>query len=227
MKPLVIVKDLCRLHYHKAIELQNIASRELLDSLYLKGEKATRNTLFLCEHNPVYTVGIRRNTYTNENKNRLESLGADFVLTNRGGLITFHGPGQLIVYPVLYIGSFSLRKSIKWYVNQLEACCIHLCQKYGLNATTTTDTGVWIENRKIAAIGVHARRYVTTHGIALNCNVDLEWFKHIDPCGIPDKEVTSLTKELGREVSVDETKEKFLNSFEETFQCSLIEECTF
>ncbi|XP_023223528.1 putative lipoyltransferase 2, mitochondrial [Centruroides sculpturatus] len=217
----VILHDLGRISFGKALQLQNHACRQLLNSL--KTNTSRNNYLFICEHLPVYTIGIRKE-YNDDDEKRLRSLGADYMVTNRGGLITFHGPGQLVAYPVLYLGDFNNRKSMKWYIQKLEMWCIRLCKKFGLNASTSVHTGVWIEDRKIAAIGVHGSRYVTTHGLALNCNTDLEWFKHIIPCGIPNKEVTSLTKELGQEITTDQVKPEFLNIFEELFQCKLIKD---
>ncbi|GIX98244.1 hypothetical protein CDAR_115791 [Caerostris darwini] len=109
---------------------------------------------------------------------------------------------------------------MKWYVRQLENTIIDTCDRFKVKANTTSDVGVWVEDRKIAAIGIHGSRYVTTHGIALNCNMDLGWFSHIVPCGIEGKEVTSLSKELQRDVTVEETVPQFLHSFQKHFACN-------
>ncbi|GFS84564.1 hypothetical protein NPIL_179572 [Nephila pilipes] len=217
--PVVIVHNLGKMCYRKAYDVQKDACQNILKYIASKDFESIQNYLFLVEHEPVYTVGIRNKQYV-EGQDKLKNLGADFVVTDRGGLITFHGPGQLVSYPVLYLGHFNSKKSIKWYVRQLENTIIDTCRSFNVKATTTSDVGVWIEDRKIAAIGIHGSRYVTTHGIALNCNVDLNWFSHIVPCGIEGKEVTSLSKELQRDVTVTETIPHFLRSFQKYFACN-------
>lgn len=203
-----------KLGYQKSLNLQKVVS-----SAVLNGEQP--NVLILTEHDPVYTVGIRTKSYGPEEEHRLRELGAEFFRTNRGGLITFHGPGQLVAYPVLNLKHF--QPSVRWYVCHIEKTVIDVCRRYGLKAGTTEDTGVWIGNRKICAIGIHASRYVTTHGLALNCDNDLAWFRHIVPCGIEGKGVTSLSEELNREVTVGEATRKFLESFQDILQCDLQE----
>ncbi|XP_051171482.1 putative lipoyltransferase 2, mitochondrial [Leptopilina boulardi] len=179
------------------------------------------NTLLLLEHNPVYTVGIRNKGYTIDDENKLKSLGAEFFKTNRGGLITFHGPGQLVAYPIINLKNF--QNGVKWYVCQIEKMIIRLCAEFGIKGKTSPDTGVWVDDKKICAIGIHASRYVTTHGLALNCNMDLSWFDHIDPCGIQDKGVTSISKEMQMNVKVEDVLPLFKNAFQDQFQCSLID----
>lgn len=182
------------------------------------------NAVFVVEHDPVYTVGIRSKDYPSEVQDSLRRLGADFVRTNRGGLITFHGPGQLVAYPVLYLGSFFKDKSMRRYVCSLEKMIIDICARFQLEAKTTEHTGVWIGDNKIAAIGVHGSRYITTHGIAINCNTDLSWFDHIVPCGIQQKGVTSLTRELGRVVTTAEAYPVLMAAFQQHFDCTAQEE---
>ncbi|XP_054154481.1 putative lipoyltransferase 2, mitochondrial isoform X2 [Oppia nitens] len=183
----------------------------------------TDNTLILVEHKPVYTIGIRSKPYEDPLlERRLRTLGADFVHTNRGGLITFHGLGQLVAYPILYLPSFDLNNSIKCYVRRLESTIIDLCKEFGVKSSTMDGLpGVWVANdRKIAAIGIHCSQYVTCHGIAINCNVDLKWFQEIIPCGITDKTVTSLSNELKRDVNINEVMPKLLKSFQTNFNCN-------
>ncbi|CAL1279076.1 unnamed protein product [Larinioides sclopetarius] len=218
--PAVFIHNLGRMCFNKALNIQKYACKNILKNIASKDFESIENYLFLVEHDPVYTVGIRNKQYVKDEE-KLKSFGADFVVTDRGGLITFHGPGQLVAYPVLYLGQFNSNKSMKWYVRQLENTIIGTCHSFGLTATTTSDVGVWIDDRKIAAIGIHGTRYVTSHGIALNCNVDLNWFSHIVPCGLEGKEVTSLSKELHRDVSLKETIPLFLDSFQKHFACSL------
>ncbi|KAF8791904.1 putative lipoyltransferase 2, mitochondrial [Argiope bruennichi] len=218
--PVVFVQNLGKMCFKKALDVQKTASKQILKKLASKDFESIENCLFLVEHEPVYTVGIRNKQYVKDEE-KLKTFGADFLVTDRGGLITFHGPGQLVAYPVIYLGQFNVNKSMKLYVKQLENTIIGICHNFGLTATTTSDVGVWINDRKIAAIGIHGTRYVTSHGIALNCNVDLNWFSHIVPCGLEGKEVTSLSKELQRDVTIKETIPLFLDSFKKHFACNL------
>lgn len=208
-----------KLDYNKSLILQKSISDQIKT---IKDDSQFKNTLIITEHNPVYTIGIRTKNYTIEDEEKLKELGAEFHKTNRGGLITFHGPGQLVVYPIIHLKHFN--PSIRWYVCHLEKTIIDLCKKYGIKAETTADTGVWVEDRKICAIGIHASRYITSHGLALNCETDLKWFDKIVPCGIEGKSVTSLSKELNRSVSINEVLPKFLESFSDVFQCELCEQ---
>ena len=183
------------------------------------------NYLLVLEHHPVYTTGIRnRREYSREAKETdFAALGADFVQTDRGGLITFHGPGQMVAYPIINLEDFipqnrdelnteSLSSSrckkakfigMRWYVDTLEQTIIDLLKdEFSFLAHRSPYTGVWLgseaeqNERKICAMGVHNSQLVTSHGLALNCNTDLTWFDHIVPCGIEGKSVTSITKEI-------------------------------
>lgn len=186
--------------------------------------KDPRHTMLLLQHSPVYTVGLRSKEYTADEEARLRSLGADFVRSNRGGLITFHGPGQLTVYPILHLPHMS--RTLKWYVCALERSVIRACRTLGVETHTSPYTGVWVsDTSKICAIGIQGRR-VTTHGLALNCNTDLSWFERIVPCGLEGKDVTSLSRELGRLVTVEEVVPTFLEAFKEVFECQLEEDTT-
>uniref|UniRef100_V5HSE1 Octanoyl-[acyl-carrier-protein]:protein N-octanoyltransferase LIPT2, mitochondrial n=1 Tax=Ixodes ricinus TaxID=34613 RepID=V5HSE1_IXORI len=225
LKPVVRVRQLGRLAFAEAYGIQTRTAEALRREILAKPAVLRRNTLLLVEHEPVFTVGIRSKGYTSEDESRLRKLGADFVRTNRGGLITFHGPGQLVAYPILYLGSFNEQKSMRWYVCQLEKTVVDTCAHFGLRADTTQETGVWIGDNKIAAIGVHGSRYVTTHGVALNCSTDLDWFSHIVPCGLQGKGVTSLSRELGRELGVAEASPVFLDSFRRHFNCQTVPDC--
>ncbi|KAH9392684.1 putative lipoyltransferase 2, mitochondrial [Tyrophagus putrescentiae] len=177
------------------------------------------NYLLLVEHDPVYTVGIRSRQYLEadpEEIAKLRRLGADFQVTNRGGLITFHGPGQLVAYPILNLAAFpSTQRSIKRFVCLLESVLIDVCAGLKVPADRLhPHPGVWVgASRKIAAIGIHASKYVTMHGVALNCNLPLDWYRHIVPCGIEGKGVTSLAAELGRDVPVTEVAPLFVEHF--------------
>ncbi|XP_030755951.1 putative lipoyltransferase 2, mitochondrial [Sitophilus oryzae] len=209
---LVKVWKIGKLDYCQGLKLQ-----KHLSTLHNDVENRIKNTLLCLEHSPVYTVGIRSNQYTVHEENELRKKGAEFHRTNRGGLITFHGPGQLVVYPILNLKHF--KPSMRWYVCQIEKTVINLCKKFYLHAETSPHTGVWIGDNKICAIGIHGSRFITTHGLALNCNTDLKWFDHIVPCGIEGKGVTSLSRELQRNVTVDEVIPEFIKSFRSVFDC--------
>lgn len=204
--------------YQQGLNLQGL----LIAKFNEKTEKDFKNYIILTEHKPVYTIGIRTKDYSIDDEEYLKNLGAEFHRTNRGGLITFHGPGQLVAYPIINLKQF--KPSVRWYVCHLEKTIIKLCNEFGLEAKTTADTGVWIGNEKICAIGIHAKRYITSHGIALNCNVDLNWYDHIIPCGLIGKGVTSLTAKLNKNVDVESTIPLFLSHFGRTFECT-IDEC--
>ncbi|XP_055735370.1 putative lipoyltransferase 2, mitochondrial [Salvelinus fontinalis] len=213
-KAAVEVIQLGRISYGRALQVQQLYVRRHLDS-----KDKLHNALLLCEHPPVYTIGIRQALYPFEEEQRLKLLGAEFFRSNRGGLITFHGPGQLVCYPILNLGCF--KKSVRWYVCELERTVINLCRKYGIRASTSPNTGVWVGDSKICAIGIHCGRYITSHGLALNCNTDMGWFENIVPCGIVGKGVTSLSQELGRDVSIEESIPPLLETFSDQFDCTL------
>lgn len=183
---------------------------------WTKENRSSANpTLLLLQHPPVYTVGYRNKQYTSEEQSYLEGLGADFARTNRGGLITFHGPGQLVAYPI-----FSMRQvpiSVRDYLCKLEQISISICNEYGLKAARSPHTGVWINDKKVCAIGVNAQQRVFSHGIALNCNTELSWFSKIVPCGIEGKGVTSLSAETGYNVTVESVLPLFLKEFAAIF----------
>lgn len=150
-KAIVNVLNLGRMGFMSAYSIQTRFARQLLDELAGKPGVRGKNILLLVEHNPVYTTGIRASNYDEKKEEELKSHGAKFIRTNRGGLITFHGPGQLVAYPILNLKDF--KPSMRWYVETLEKTMIRLCHHFGLEATTTENTGVWVKNRKIGAIG--------------------------------------------------------------------------
>ena len=190
---------------------------------------ATKNYLLFCEHPHVYTLG---KSGTEDNLliplDKLPEINATYYKINRGGDITYHGPGQLVGYPILDLDHFF--PDIHKYLRYLEEVFIKVMADYGLKGERSDgETGVWIDSgtpnaRKILALGVRASRWVTMHGWAFNVNTDLQYFDHIIPCGITDKDVTSLKKELGREVDMDEVKSKARKYFEEVFGVELVDE---
>jgi lipoate-protein ligase B len=205
-----------RLSYGAGLTLQ----KSLINRHHEKQRNDSPNSLVLLEHNPVYTVGIRDKAYTQEEESRLRALNAQFYRTNRGGLITFHGPGQLVAYPVINLKKF--HTNVRCYVSKIERMIIRLCAEFGLKGETSLDTGVWVEDKKICAIGIHASRYVTSHGLALNCNTDLSWFEHIVPCGIEGKGVTSLSKELLTDISLRDVLPVLKRAFADEFECNMV-----
>lgn len=174
-------------------------------------ENGAVGTVLLVEHPPVYTLGKSGHA---ENllvaREALETLGARFFHIDRGGDITFHGPGQLVCYPILDLERIGL--GLRDYVDALEEAVIRTVARYGIVAGRIAGaSGVWVEEkgrapRKICAIGVRASRYVTMHGFALNVSTDLGWFARINPCGFTDRGVTSMERETGRKIAMEQVK---------------------
>ncbi len=189
---------------------------------------ATQHHFFLCNHPHVYTLGKSghiENLLVNDS--RLQQLGVSFYRTNRGGDITYHGPGQIVGYPMLDLEKFYT--DLGRYMRSLEEVIIRTIAHYGIEGGRLQGaTGVWLDSdnpklaRKICAMGVRCSRWVTMHGFALNVNTDLRYFGYIVPCGIGDKGVTSIQKEIGREVDEAEVKEILAREFEKVFECSCI-----
>ncbi|XP_061485107.1 putative lipoyltransferase 2, mitochondrial isoform X2 [Rhineura floridana] len=206
----------------RAAYKESLAAQERCVRRHLEAPAEAPDRLLLWEPaGPVYTVGLRgleasASVEAAEEERRLRALGAGFERVPRGGLATFHGPGQLVAYPVLDLRRFGL--PLRGYVAALESLAVAACRRLGLRharALPPPCTGVWLGPRKVCAIGIHCGRHVTSHGLALNCCTDLTWFDHIVPCGLEGKEVTSLSKELQRHVSVEEATEPFLAAFQE------------
>ena len=218
--------NLGRQNYRSALSVQNHLVARVQSNA--RSGLESGNTLILVEHPPVYTTGIRSRSYGQAEEERLVRLGAEFVRTNRGGLITFHGPGQLVCYPILNLRDFApetaRRKALlgmKWYVHTLEQMVIELLASLGVEGARSPHTGVWVGRNKICAVGVHNSDLVTSHGLALNCNTNLVWFDHIVPCGITEvgTGVTSLTKELNMSVTIGDVEDKLLDHFRKAFSC--------
>ncbi|MDD3079574.1 MAG: lipoyl(octanoyl) transferase LipB [Paludibacter sp.] len=182
----------------------------------------TQNQLVFCEHPHVYTLGKSGDEHNLLiDYIQLQAKHAQFVRTNRGGDITYHGPGQIVGYPIFDLANFNV--GLKQYIYNIEQAIIETVKEYGIKGERLEGaTGVWIDVgekkcRKICAIGVRSSRYVTMHGFALNVNTDLNYFNYINPCGFIDKGVTSIEKELGKKVDFSEVKqnlkENILNIF--------------
>ncbi len=188
---------------------------------------ATTHYFLLCEHPAVYTLG-KSGSMDNVllSKQELADRQIDFFQTNRGGDITFHGPQQVVGYPVLDLEKYYT--DIGKYLRNLEEVVILTLAEYGISGERSSgETGVWIEpgvpgrERKICAIGVRCSRWITMHGFALNVNTDLAYFNHIIPCGIVGKQVTSLYKEIGKEIDYEGVKVKIKKNFEIVFESEL------
>lgn len=213
MSPIVIYEDLGLIDYKTAWDYQEKIFRATVDQKIKirRGDtlEPTKNHILFCEHPHVYTLGKsgdKENLLLNEIT--LKENNASFYEINRGGDITYHGPGQLVVYPIFDLDYFFT--DIGKYLRYLEESVIKTLAEYGINAGRVDGmTGVWIDGdkknaRKICAIGVKSSRWVTMHGIGFNISSDLNYFSHIIPCGIQDKAVTSVERELGREVGFAE-----------------------
>lgn len=189
----------------------------------------TQHHLLFVEHPPVYTLGKSgKMEHVLINDEQRKEKGIDFFQTNRGGDITFHGPEQIVGYPILDLEKFYT--DIGRYLRELEEVVILTLAEYGIVAGRSAgETGVWIDaqikgqERKICAMGVRCSRWITMHGFALNVNTDLDFFNYIVPCGIQNKKVTSIKEELGQEVLLADVKEKLKRNFERVFQVELRE----
>jgi lipoyl(octanoyl) transferase len=238
-KQKVLYRDLGKMEYKAAWDYQETLLKENIalkasasasaDAPALAGNKVqTQHHFLLVEHPPVYTLGKSgKMDHVLINEEERREKGIDFYQTNRGGDITFHGPEQLVGYPILDLEKFYT--DIGRYLRELEEVIILTLAEYGIVAGRSAgETGVWIDallkgkERKICAMGVRCSRWITMHGFALNVNTDLSYFGHIVPCGIQNKKVTSIKEELGREVSMEEVKEKVKRNFERVFQVELV-----
>ena len=188
----------------------------------------TLHHLLFVEHFPVYTLGKngKEEHVLISETDRLKK-GIEYFHINRGGDITFHGPGQLVGYPILDLERF--KTDLGWYLRSLEEVIIKTMADYGLKGERSAgETGVWLDahikgkERKICAMGIKCSRWITMHGFAFNVNTDLTYFDHIVPCGIQNKKVTSLAQELGRMIDFEEVKYRVKKHFEAIFLCKLI-----
>ncbi len=208
----------------RILEEAGVADRTPEDS-----SLTTKHSLLFVEHPPVYTLGKSgkiENVLISEEER--QAKGIDFFYTNRGGDITFHGPQQIVGYPVLDLEKFYT--DIGRYLRNIEEVMILTMAEYGIaGARSAGETGVWLDpgikgkERKIGAIGVRSSRWITMHGFAFNVNTDLRYFDYIIPCGIQNKQVTSLGKELNRVVDFNEAKEKVKKNFEKVFDVQLVQ----
>ncbi len=232
MNKQIIVHDLGLVDYQDALDYQLQLFNQIID-IKLENRKnntkiETDNHLIFVEHPNVYTLG-KSGDINNLllNKNELDDKKIQFFNTNRGGDITCHGPGQIVCYPILDLDNFFT--DIHKYLRFLEETIIRTLNDFGIvSARSQNETGVWIDSdlvfsRKICAMGVKASRWVTMHGLALNVNNDLSYFENIIPCGISNKSVTSIYKETGMDISLNQVKKTITKHFIEIFSAELVE----
>ncbi|KAJ2797192.1 hypothetical protein H4R20_005272 [Coemansia guatemalensis] len=221
--------------YHKALDMQTKFCRRRIDEIYsntgqLRAGSQGRllsDVLVLLQHPPVYTNGRRnRGKLSSEEISRLHGLGCDYVETNRGGEITFHGPGQLVAYPIMYLKDHHL--ATRCYIEGLEHTVAKTCAHFGIEAKGITGfPGVWTSpTQKVAALGTHVQRYVTSHGFALNCTTDMKWFREIVPCGLDGRTAVSMQTLLAQQkspvdASVDAVLPVVVKSFGQVFGCDI------
>ena len=218
-----VFEDLGTVSYKKAWDYQTSVFNELLDNK-TKGE-ANQSKLLFCEHPHVFTIGKSGNLANLLlSKEVLKEKGIDYYHIDRGGDITYHGPGQLVVYPLFDLESFGI--GTREYVYKLEEIVINAMRTFGISCSRLDGAaGIWLEpdvaakSRKICAIGVRSSKRITMHGLALNVNTDLSFFNYINPCGFTDKGVTSMNKELSKVADIEFVKSVLLEGFRAEFVC--------
>jgi lipoyl(octanoyl) transferase len=231
---IVFFQNLGLIDYKKAWDYQENLFQKIIQEKLLNRDKPfteqtkTTNFLLFCQHPHVYTLGKSgdsNNLLINEGE--LRTKGASFYHINRGGDITYHGPGQIVGYPIIDLDNFTT--DIHKYLRFLEEALILTLKEYGiLGGRIPGLTGVWLDceekrkARKICAIGVKTSRWVTMHGFAFNVNTDLNYFNNIIPCGIDDKTITSLSKELRTEIEITEVEEKIKKNIATVFDMELV-----
>jgi len=227
----ILFQDWGLTEYTDAFEKQERIFEQIKQiKLYNKRNNATRRTpnyLIFTEHPHVYTLGKSgKPEHLLIDESAMRKKGIRFIKTNRGGDITYHGPGQIVGYPIIDLDNFGI--DIIRYIRMLEEVIIRSIAEYGLQGERSEgETGVWLragtpQAEKICAIGVKTSRWVTMHGFALNVDTDLSYFQHIIPCGIRDKGVTSLKKELGYTPDKNHLKQLLIRNFAEVFQAEII-----
>ena len=224
-------KSLGLINYEESWKKQESIFNKIIDTKIknrnLQKEIKTDNYILTCSHPHVYTLGKSGNEKNLLiDKDIIEKENLEFFKINRGGDITYHGPGQIVIYPILDLENFFT--DIHKYLRSLEEAVILTLKEYNIESGRIKDyTGVWIDiksdnPRKICALGVKTSRWVTMHGLALNVNTDLNFFKNIIPCGINDKEVTSISKEVGRDIKIKDVEKKLLNNLSKVFEFKII-----
>ena len=200
---LIQVQDLKRKNFLDTLQIQ-----ESLRNKVLKNN--TDNYLILVEHDHVYTLG------KNANSNNILNSTCEIIQTQRGGDVTYHGPGQLVAYPIINLKKKKI--GVKNYISMIEKLISNILIDYNLEPQILKEeTGVWVQNKKIASIGIHVTRGVTMHGLAINVNTDLSYFDNIISCGIQGVKMTSLDKELGKKIRMNDIKKSLITHFNQIF----------
>lgn len=227
----VIVAELGLVPYAEAWDYQKMVQKKLIDEKLAKrtnpdAEVDANDYLLYVEHPHVYTLGKSGDAANLlKNESQLKQLNASFVEIDRGGDITYHGPGQIVGYPIFDLDRYDTDLHI--YLRNLEEAMILVLAHYGFKGERIKGlTGVWVNGAKICAMGIKCSRWVTMHGFAFNVNTNMSYFSHIVPCGITDKPVCSLSQLLGRTVAIDEVKKLITESLAKVFGFNVIEQCT-
>lgn len=225
MSAVVQLHDCGLMHYQDALAIQTEYFQQMVNNKLNAISNENNMHLIVCEHYPVITLG---KSGKQENlllqKELLQQKGIEFFETNRGGDITFHGPEQIVIYPILDLDFFIA--DVKQYMRNLEEVVIQTLQAHHITGERLEkETGVWVKKNhaynKICAFGVKMSRWITMHGLALNVNTNLDYFNYIVPCGIADKGVTSMQKEINQTIEKDKVKQLLINNFEKIFNCKI------
>lgn len=197
------IQDLKRKNYKDTLKIQERLRKQVLINSY-------KESLILVEHDHVYTLG------KNANSSNILNEVCEVIKTERGGDVTYHGPGQLVAYPIIDLKKRQI--GVKTYVQQIEQLISKTLEEYGLSThVPRQETGVWVNDRKIASIGIHISKGVTMHGLAINVNTNLSYFDNIISCGIDGVKMTSLYKELGKKIPMNDIKKQLVNNFKQIF----------
>ena len=197
------VQDLKRKNYQDTLKIQESLREQVLSN-------PSYEYLILVEHEHVYTLG------KNANSSNILNKACDIIQTDRGGDVTYHGPGQLVVYPIINLKKRKI--GVKSYVKMIEQLISNTLMYYGLEThVPIKETGVWVEDKKIASIGIHVSRGVTMHGLAVNINTDLSYFDNIISCGIEGVKMTTIDKELGKKIAMNDIKKQLISNFNKIF----------
>ena len=197
------VQDLKRKNYQDTLKIQESLREQVLSN-------ASHEYLILVEHEHVYTLG------KNANSSNILNKACDIIQTDRGGDVTYHGPGQLVAYPIINLKKRKI--GVKSYVKMIEQLISKTLMYYGLEThVPIKETGVWVEDKKIASIGIHVSRGVTMHGLAVNISTDLSYFDNIISCGIEGVKMTTIDKELGKKIAMNDIKKQLISNFNKIF----------
>ena len=197
------VQDLKRKNYQDTLKIQESLREQVLNN-------ASHEYLILVEHEHVYTLG------KNANSSNILNKACDIIQTDRGGDVTYHGPGQLVAYPIINLKKRKI--GVKSYVKMIEQLISNTLMYYGLETNVSIkETGIWVKDKKIASIGIHVSRGVTMHGLAININTDLSYFDNIISCGIEGVKMTTIDKELGKKIAMNDIKKQLISNFNKIF----------